>query len=347
MKMKKIVLATAFMTLFANCVMANNSIVEEKIDVNEKVVEVKEVKEKSESKGEAIISVFANVNAAFDEGVSKCGFQLDRTYLGYQYSLGNGLSIKAVLDIGKPSEVDDYHYVAYIKNAQVSWKHKGLTLTGGMISTTQFNMQEKFWGYRYIYKSFQDQYKFGSSADLGLSVAYKFADWASADFIMTNGEGYKKIQGDMGFQYGLGVTFTPVKGFQIRLYGGVNDATAEGEKDVYNYASFIGYKNDFFSLGGEFVMMQNAKNVLGNNQLGCSVYGSIKPHKIVDIYARYDMLTSNGGWNMDNDEMAVIAGLQVKLGKYVKLAPNFRMTMPKDVEKNNKYMAYVSCYFGL
>ena len=279
-----------------------------------KTVVTKEVKEikKVEPKGKAIVSVFANFNITMRNGVSKCGFQLDRTYLGYQYSLGKGLELKAVMDIGKPSSVDDYHYVAYIKNAQVSWKHKGLTLAGGMISTTQFNMQEKFWGYRYIYKSFQDQYKFGRSADLGLMVA---------------------------------LTFMPVEGLSVRLYGGLNDATAEGKSDVYNYAAFVGYKNKRFSLGGEFAMMQNSGNIEHRNQLGCSVYGSVKAHKVVDVYARWDMLTSNNGWNVAKDEMAVIAGAQVKLGKYVKVAPNFRMTIPKDGD--SKYMAYVSCYFGL
>ena len=329
----------AILTFMSVNVMAMDSVATEKGKVENKVAE------SEEPKGKAIVSVFANFNMAMQNGVSKCGFQLDRTYLGYQYSLGKGLELKAVMDIGKPSSVDDYHYVAYIKNAQVSWKHKGLTLTGGMISTTQFNMQEKFWGYRYIYKSFQDQYKFGSSADLGLSVAYKFADWVSADAIMTNGEGYKKIQGDLGFQYGLGLTFTPVEGLSLRVYGGLNDATEAEKVNVYNYAAFVGYKNKVFSLGGEFAMMQNSGNVKSRNQLGCSVYGSVKAHKIVDVYARWDMLTSNNGWNAAKDEMAVIAGAQVKLGKYVKIAPNFRMTIPKEGEC--KYMAYVSCYFGL
>ena len=338
MKKMKFVLI-AILTFMSVNVMAMDSVATEKGKVENKVAE------SEEPKGKAIVSVFANFNMVMQNGVSKCGFQLDRSYVGYQYSLGKGLELKAVMDIGKPSVVDDYHYVAYIKNAQVSWKHKGLTLTGGMISTTQFNMQEKFWGYRYIYKSFQDQYKFGSSADLGLSVAYKFADWVSADVIMTNGEGYKKIQGDLGFQYGLGLTFTPVEGLSLRVYGGLNDATEAEKVNVYNYAAFVGYKNKAFSLGGEFAMMQNSGNVKSRNQLGCSVYGSVKAHKIVDVYARWDMLTSNNGWNAAKDEMAVIAGAQVKLGKYVKIAPNFRMTIPKEEEC--KYMAYVSCYFGL
>ena len=166
-----------------------------------------------EPKDKAIVQVFSNFHAGFGEQNNDMGFELDRSYLGYEYKLADGLTVKGVMDIGKSKSVDDYHRIAYIKNAQVSWKKGNLTLNGGLISTTQFNFQEKFWGYRYIMKSFQDQYKFGNSADLGISVAYKFADWVSADAIIVNGEGYKKIQVNDGLNYGLGVTLTPVKGF--------------------------------------------------------------------------------------------------------------------------------------
>ena len=170
-------------------------------------------------KGKAIIQVFGNFHTGFGTENDDRGFELERSYLGYEYNLGKGLSVKGVMDIGKSSDVSDYQRIAYIKNAMISWKKGGLTLNGGLISTTQFNLQEKFWGYRYIMKSFQDEYKFGSSADLGISAAYKFADWISADAIIVNGEGYKKIQKNNGLNYGLGVTLTPVKGFLIRLYG--------------------------------------------------------------------------------------------------------------------------------
>ena len=148
----------------------------------------------SEPKGKAIVQVFANFHTGFGAENDDRGFELDRSYLGYEYQLTKGLSVKGVMDIGQSKSVDDYHRIAYIKNAMVSWKSGNMTLNGGLISTTQFSFQDKFWGYRYIMKSFQDQYKFGSSADLGLSVAYKFADWISADAIIVNGEGYKKIQ---------------------------------------------------------------------------------------------------------------------------------------------------------
>lgn len=300
-----------------------------------------------EPKGKAIIQVFANAHAGFGADKDNLGFELDRSYLGYQYSLDKGLQIKAVMDVGKPSDVDDYHYVAYIKNAQVSWKTGGLTLDGGMISTTQFKTQEKFWGYRYIMKSFQDEYKFGSSADLGISASYQFAPWVSADAIIVNGEGYKKVQMKDGLQYGLGATFTPVKGLSLRLYGSMNESAEETAKNAYNWAAFAGYQHKYFSLGAEYNIFQNAKFVNDNDLYGVSVYGSATLSKMVNLFARYDNLWSKNDYNIANDKSVAILGAQIKLGKYVKIAPNFRMHIPALDGAKNAYSAYVSCYFGI
>lgn len=300
-----------------------------------------------EPKGKAIVQVFANFHSGFGADKKNLGFELERTYLGYEYKFKDGLSVKAVMDIGKSSDVSDYQRIAYIKNAMVSWKKGNMTLNGGLISTTQFNFQEKFWGYRYIMKDYQDMYKFGNSADLGLSIAYKFADWVSADAIIVNGEGYKKLQINEGLNYGLGLTLTPVKGFNIRLYGGINDNTEEGKKDIVNMAAFIGYQSDKFRIGAEYNHMLNASYKGGNDQFGYSVFGSAKVAKFADIYARFDDLYSKNNWNISKDERTAIVGAQFKVCKYVKIAPNIRMTMPKADGAENKYSAYISCYFGI
>ena len=300
-----------------------------------------------EPKGKAIVQVFGNFHSGFGETNNDRGFELERSYLGYEYKLVDGLSVKGVMDIGKSSDVSDYQRIAYIKNAMVSWKKGDFTLNGGLISTTQFNFQEKFWGYRYIMKSFQDEYKFGSSADLGLSVSYKFADWISADAIIVNGEGYKKIQKKDGLNYGLGLTLTPVKGFQIRLYGGLNESSEEGKKDIVNMAAFVGYKHDKFTIGAEYNQMWNSSYSDNADQSGYSIFASAKLSKLADIYARFDDLNSKDDWNIEKDESAAIIGAQFKLGKYVKIAPNFRMSIPKADDAKNGYSAYINCYFGL
>ena len=299
-----------------------------------------------EPKGKAIVQMFGNFHSGFGAENDDRGFELERSYLGYEYKLNKELSVKGVMDIGKSNDVSDYQRIAYIKNAMVSWKKGNFTLNGGLISTTQFNFQEKFWGYRYIMKSFQDQYKFGSSADLGLSAAYKFANWISADAIIVNGEGYKKIQKNDGLNYGLGVTLTPVKGLQMRIYGGLNEGNEAGKEDIKNLATFIGYKCDEFTIGAEYNYMQNASNKDNADQSGYSVFASTKLSKTTEVYARFDDLYSKNDWNKAKDEQAAILGAQFKLGKYVKVAPNVRMSMPKADGADERYSAYVNCYFG-
>lgn len=298
-------------------------------------------------KGKAILQVFGNFHSGFGAQNDDRGFDLERSYLGYEYKLGKGLSVKGVMDIGKSSDVSDNHRLAYIKNAMLSWKTGKWTLNGGLISTTQFNFQEKFWGYRYVMKSFQDQYKFGSSADLGLSATYKFSDMLSADAIVVNGEGYKKVQKNDGLNYGLGMTLTPLEGFQLRVYGGLNESAEAGKKDIANFAAFAGYKHAKFTIGAEYSHMWNASNKKDADQYGYSIFGSVKISKDAELYARFDDLCSKNDWNKAKDEQAALLGAQFKLGKYVKLAPNFRMSMPKADGADHKYAAYVSCYFGI
>ena len=77
-------------------------------------------KSAEEPKGKAIIQVFGNFHSGFGHARDDRGFELDRSYLGYQYDLGEGLQIKGVMDIGQSDDVNDYHRIAYIKNAQIS-----------------------------------------------------------------------------------------------------------------------------------------------------------------------------------------------------------------------------------
>ena len=296
--------------------------------------------------GKAIVQIFTNFHSGFGVVNDDRGFELDRSYLGYEYSFGKGVSVKGVLDIGQSKNIDDYHHFAYIKNALVSWNKGRFTLQGGMIGMTQFNYQEKFWGYRYIYKSFQDQYKFGSSADLGISASCRIAKWLEADVIIANGEGYKQVQMNDGLLYGAGATIMPFKGMSFRLYAGINEG-GDGAKDIINYAMFAGYKHKYFSVAVEYNIMRNNRRVEEQNLYGFSMYATGTINSWLDLYARADGLMSSDDWNKDNDEVAIIAGAQFKLGKYVKIAPNFRMSIPSADGASNRYYGYISCSFGL
>ena len=310
-----------------------------------------------EPKGQAIVRIFTNFHTGFGTMNDRRGFELDRSYLGYEYTLGHGLKVKAVLDVGKSSDVSDYQRIAYIKNAQLSWKYKDLTLHGGLISTTMFGIQEKFWGNRYIMKSFQDHYGFGSSADLGISASYQLTNWLSADAILVNGEGYKKIQIDDGLMYGLGITLTPIQGLTMRIYGSWNESSDKDKKsenstdikgkDCYNLATFIGYKNHKFSLAGEYNLVDNLRYQKGAKLQGASVYGIVNLSRITRVYTRYDQLFSIGEVLKDEEEISWMGGVEIKIGKYVKLSPNIRYVRPGNSNQKDYFMAYLNCYFGL
>lgn len=311
------------------------------------VAQATEQQTKEASSGKAIIQAFANFHSGFGQIKDDRGFELQRSYLGYEHKLKGGLKLRAVLDIGKPSTLNDYHRVAYIKNAEVQWQTGRWTINGGLISTKLFNLQERYWGNRYIMKSFQDQYSYGSSADIGVSATYQINPWFSADAIVVNGEGYRKIQSGKGLNYGLGLTMSPVKGLTLRLYGGLNERALDSGKDIINFASMIGYRNKDFRIAVEYNFMGNSGFADQANRSGISAYTSINLSKQANIFARYDDNFSRNDWNKSQDVSFVLVGAEFKLGKHVKLAPNFRITNPKQDGAKNSYAAYISCYFGL
>jgi hypothetical protein len=155
-----------------------------------------------------------------------------------------------------------------------------------------------------------------------------------------NGEGYKKIQKNDGLQYGLGATIEPFKGLTLRAYYGLNEGADKTKEDIQNLATFIGVKMNWFSLGAEYNKIWNASYTEGSDYNGFSIYTSAQLNKKTEVYLRYDDCSKD-------EQYAFIGGVQWKLGKYVKISPNFRMNH-KDVDGGNQdsYMGYISCYFG-
>ena len=291
-----------------------------------------EEKKKFQITGKPIVTVFANYHAGLGNANKESGFALDRAYLGYQFSLTEKLSGKVVFDMGS-TKVDgaDLERVAYLKNAMLSWKTGDFTLDFGLIGLEQFNVQEKFWGYRYIMKSFQDEYKFGSSADMGILGKYKFAKWLSADITISNGEGYKKLNGDNKYRYAPGTTLFPVEGLTVRAYYDIAGKNGDGDgiESQQSLAFFAGYKHKLFSLGAEYNQMFNSKSKKDKDQNGFSIYSTVKLADKFDIFGRYDNLASKDDWS-STDGQRILAGIQYSPIKQLKIAPNFSTWNPRD-----------------
>ena len=235
--------------------------------------------------GKPFMKIFTNYHSSFTDGKAASAFEVNRVYLGYEYAFSNTLSAKANIDVGDPG-VGKLEMTTYLKNAFLKYQNNNFTAEFGLISTTQFKAQEKVWGYRYIEKSFQDAYKFNASADLGLSLSYRFNELISTDFIITNGEGYKNLQSDSTFRSGFGLTLHPMENLTARLY--YDFSTKVNTQS--SMAAFISYTAKNFTVGAEYNKQFHVNFTDSRDMSGTSFYATLRAGKKLKVFARYDQL---------------------------------------------------------
>ncbi len=297
---------------------------------------------KPSGKVEALIFTNLNHSTVNSQGLNK--FEITRAYFGYNYNFSQAFSGRVVLDFGNPG-VGSLAYTAYIKYGYLQYQHKNLTAKFGLSSTTAYDLLEKFWGNRYILKSFQDQYGMGPSADFGASVAYKFSDAISADVMIQNGEGYKAFETDSVLKVGIGVTVHPVKNLTLRGY---YDNMKKLSLNQQTASIMAGYANNTFSFGVEYNYQADNKLKSGQDFYGYSFYGAFNFNTKTDLIARYDNLssvdkTSNAhSWNYGKDGILFMAGLEFKPVKGLRITPNYQLWKPRDASKSNISSIYLN-----
>jgi len=283
-------------------------------------------------------TLFFNFHHDFSkEAQQKNAFEIERAYLGYNYEFSRSISTSIVLDIGH----DGNAYTAFAKNAELDWQIiPKLIFTAGIFTLKQFDTQERFWGYRYIMKSFDDQHGLGSSADLGVNIEFPLNEMITINTFILNGEGYQSLQDiDGTLRIGGNIIFKPLKGLMAKFYydrmAGTDIVLPEDTTAISNVSVFVGYElTGKFRLGIEYNKMDDGKNyktyangyVLG----GTSVYGTYIISPKLEFLARYDILKSNRVdnttevWNLSGDGSLLLGGIQYKPVKGVNLALNYR-----------------------
>lgn len=318
---------------------------------------VKEVKE-DEPKGKPILTVFANYHTGINEGNSESAMEIRRAYLGYQYKISDHFKTVVKVDIGSPNDESQYSLLkryAYFKNAALIYTNGKWNVQAGLIDLYQFKLQEKFWGHRYIEKSFMDLYKFGSSADIGTNIKYQVLKSLSVDFTVVNGEGYKQLQSDNSYKAALGLTYQPtlVKGLTLRVYGDYEDK----QDSQYTLSSFVGYrKPKTFYVAGEYNFKGNYKFLDGKNLEGFSTYGGFYFFKKWEVFGRYDYLFSNREenvegemqpWHLADDGSKIIAGVQYSVVKGVKMSVNYQDWVPYAKNLDNEAFIFFNLEYKL
>ncbi len=295
--------------------------------------------------GKPFVKIFTNYHSTFYDGAMKPAFELTRSYFGYNYKFSENISGKLTLDVGNP-KMGDIEYVAYLKNAKINYKNEKILVSFGMIGLYQYKIMEKTRGHRYINKSFQDKYKFGTSADIGMHINYKFHKMISADFTLTNGEGYKKLQNDSSLKVAFGLTLNPIEGLSVRgYYDYVNKEIAQT-----SLSGFVGYMSKKFAIGAEYNVQNNHDMVENYNFAGYSFSSAYQFTKKLEVFVRYDNLYSdeveeNGvkeAWNIEKDGQAIMFGIEFTPFKNIKIAPNFQGFQSAGEGSKYQSNAYIS-----
>ena len=304
-----------------------------------------------QNKGKVSTRVYWNFNKDFTKDAPrKNAFEIKRVYFGYEYRINDNISSKVTFDVGKNSSGSDY--TAFLKIAQLDWKIKNnLKLSIGMIGNKQFKFQESIWGYRYMYKTFQDENKFGSSADLGVNAEIKLSDKINLNLFALNGEGYKNVQDDNGFiKIGGNLIYEFDNGFSAKIY---YDSQPSIENfNLVNTGYFIGYEKEKTRIGLEYNEMLNGKTYKepskDHSLSGFSGYISQTLSKNATIFFRYDSLGSNilsgslDAWNSGEDGKLMIFGYEYVVTKGFKLNLNYRNYNYNDNSINNKSMVFIN-----
>lgn len=282
--------------------------------------------------GTPSVKIFSNFNydMSAEEGEEPFKeFEIKRSYLGYSYTIDDEFSTKIIFDIGSNSSGSAY--TAFLKIASLKWSASdNLNLNFGMVGAKNFKFMEKAWGKRYIYKSLQDQQKWASAADIGMTVDYSLNNNITIDMQILNGDGYKQVQGSDGLMRGAaGITYR-MGNISIRASRDMKPRTSYGESDKMQTISTIAgvYNISKITMGGEYNIKENTNNVLDNTKTGMSVYGDYKLNDLYSLFGRYDTMGSKDAdgnqWNLSEDGNLTIFGIQRKMAKGVTVAVNMQ-----------------------
>lgn len=317
--------------------------------------------------GAPIVKVFTAVSYDLNkDAVQKSRFDIERVYLGYKYAFSKNISSKVIFDVGDPNDGGGFQYSAFVKNAILDWQmHPKLKLSLGMIGFTQMDVQDKVWGYRYIYKSFQDFAGMGPSTEVGANMEVGLHEKVKLNIFAVNGDGFKVRQDEFGtYRFGASIDANPIEGLTLKAFYSImqNKFARVNDTTVYEYptpinnsniAALVAYEmKDVFRIGAEYNIMKNAKKFNtasdGYDLSGISVYATYILSKKLELFARFDQLTSNKisgsdvKWNESKNGNLVLGGLQYSPVKGVKAALNYRTYMYEKTGKDPLSMIYLN-----
>lgn len=287
----------------------------------------------------------------------KTGFELKRAYFGYGYQFASAWSGRVMLDISNEKVLTADRNV-YFKHAYFQYNKGPLKATFGIQDTYNFMLNDKIYGKRYLHLPFYDQFKYYTSADLGVSAEYTVGNY-SVDLSVYNGEGFRQAQHDNAYRTGLGVTGKFVdKKLTVRFMGDYLNK----EYQQSSLSAFVAYQvAGKFTIGGEVdyqyhpdynvivasTVVDPAKQTTkitysplkaqDKNHYGVSLFGNYFVNKTWNVFVRYDYVTSTSftaanSYAKTNIILAgnqVIGGVEYVYSKNLRFAADYQTYNPE------------------
>ncbi len=262
-------------------------------------------------------------------------FEVQRVYFTYKKSISENMKIKVNTDVGRLT--DGSRLSVYLKHSYLDWTIGKSRITIGMQPMNVFGTQEKTWGYRFLYKSAFDGFKWVSSADIGLGYHTRIGENLRFSLLITNGVGYKYPEDDKYKRFSIALRFGENN---LLKKDGVNAGTVliyEPSEDTYSHDTdhwtAVGFYGGFafngLRMGGEINLSRHSEPDFG--QQIYSAYGNYRISQLVEGFARMDYYNPDDGED-GNEQTLIIAGFNFTAEKVLNIAPNilYRTFRPGD-----------------
>ena len=295
-----------------------------------------------------IVEIHTDFHVNLSNDANKTGFNLNRAFLGYEWSIDKNFYATIILNAASPEDLapgSKPRRYAFLREATMNYNNDKLTITMGMIKTKIFMYQQTFWGMRYLAKPFQDVNGYGGDSDLGIGIEYRFNEKLEADASIINGEGGGSIQLDNNVKATAALSFKPTDHIYLRFY---EDFMKSANVLQYTSIVFAGYKAERGFIGGEFNFKTNMDSNAGHHSWGISATGGITVIPKVMVFGRYDLASSvtpsgyTSNWNEQKDGNFCIAGVQYSVSKNVRLALDYQANIPYLTTKPISNMLYLN-----
>jgi len=229
----------------------------------------------------------------------------------------------------------------YLKPTALNYQKDKLTVNSGIIFTSEMNINQQFWGNRFIEKVAADKWLRNPTADLGVRVSYKWNDFLTTDISLLSGNGYQKLTEKYHPKPAFRAIITPIQPLQLGGY-----ISTRKEKDITEttFNCFAHVKiGEKWKATGEFHNLVNCRFVEGHNINVTSFHTAYKLLFWLELMARYDFIKSNKPdgsnerWNFQNDGHEISGGLIFRCFPTVRTSINYRNKRPlvNSIEKGD------------